>query len=201
VLCVQHHQHLPQPQAACSTLSMHQDREHTTPAAVLERTAMLALASCSQPVAVSPPQAFLSAEAAKSFTEVPLTDPFLGVPLPVYCWEHSPTCSTRAWVRKGSHPDSSLACHVWVAAGVEECESLIFWVSGPCDILFSISPRAGLFHWVIGKYLSVSYYEPFGIIVKLAALALLCLDQGIIWLILMFFLTLPQEGGNLDSII
>ena len=157
MLCVPCHQHLPQPQAACSILSVHQNREHPALAAVLERTAVLVLAPCSQSVALSPPPDFLSAEAAKSLVSVTLADPFPGVPLPGYSWESSPTCSTRGWVRMGSHSAASLPCHVWIAAGVVECKSLISWVSGPCNILFSFSPRAALFHWVIGKYLSVSY--------------------------------------------
>lgn len=49
------------------------------------------------------------------------------------------------------------ACCMWISVRLVECKSLIPWVSGLWNILFSISPRAAVFHLVIVKYLSGSH--------------------------------------------
>lgn len=90
---------------------VHWDRDHPVPAAMLGRTAVPVLIPCSQPLALSPPSASLSAEASTP-----------SLTLLSHCQKTSATSSTWGWVRMGSHPAASLPCHVWTAAGVLECE-------------------------------------------------------------------------------
>lgn len=89
----------------------HHDRDHPAPAGTLGRTAVPVLVPCSQPLALSPPSASLSAEASTP-----------SLTLSSRCQKTTPTSSIRGWVRMGSHPAASLPCRVWTAAGVVECE-------------------------------------------------------------------------------